>query len=202
MTISGLCTVRRDDEGRTEIVGAGPVTVALEAMTHTELIEEWGWMVDGCLPGAPRMQRRLTARGFRVHHGAVGPLGVLIQTSVTRIHVEWYDPISEDHMYAGCAQRLRYGVAYILSARNFGGSPVPTDPQPAAAPVAAPPVLPKPGDIARYCGSLADLRGQLVRVRYCRCDEDFCAGYRAEPLDSDLPGAVHVRRTSFAVQAE
>jgi len=157
------------------------------------------WQEAGVFDGLHGiLSSQLNAAG---HHGVVGPLGVLIQASVTRIHVEWYDPISEDHMYAGRAQRLRYGVAYILSARNSGGSPVPTDPQPAAAPVAAPPVLPKPGDIARYCGSLADLRGQLVRVHYCRCDEDFCAGYRAEPLDSDLPGAVRVRRTSFAVEA-
>jgi len=200
MTINGLCTVRKDYEGRTEIVSTGPVTVALEAMMHAELIEEWGWLVDECLPGATPTERRLTARGFRVSHAAAGPLGVLIQASVTRIHVEWYDPISEDHMYAGRAQRLRYGVAYILNARRSGGSPVPMDPEPFTLPVAAPPALPKPGDIARYCGSLAELCGQLVRVHYCWCDEDFCAGYRAEPLTADLPEAVHVRRTSFAVE--
>ncbi|MBC3842082.1 hypothetical protein GXW82_23440 [Streptacidiphilus sp. 4-A2] len=109
-------------------------------------------------------------------------------------------PRAGEYLYAGHAQQLRHGAAYIVDARRHYGHPVAADPGPVAVPVVEQPAAPKPGDVARYCGSLAELRGQLVRVEFCDCDADDCAGYRAEPLDTELPGAVHVRSTSFAVE--
>ena len=200
MTLQSLYAVRKSAEGTAELFDAGPVTVSLEAMDPAELNREWGWMIEGHLPGDVNKWHRLPARGFHVHHASAGLIGALVQTAVTRIHVEWYDPGVGDYLCAGRAQRLRHGAAYIVNARRRHGYPVPADPKPIPTPPVVPPVLARVGDVARYCGSLDQLRGQLVRVEHCYCEEDFCPGYRAEPLESDLPGVVHARRTSFIVE--
>ena len=178
------------------------MTLCLDELTSAELNREWGWLIDASLPADRHPLWRLTARGFRVHHPTAGLLGTMIQTAITAIHVEWYHSAMDDHLYVGQAQRLRHGAAYIIDARRRHGYPVPADPPPAATPAFEPPVRPGPGEVARYCGSLAELRGQLVRVEHCDCDEDFCAGYRAEPLERGRDGAVHVRRTSFEAVVE
>ncbi|MEZ0095525.1 hypothetical protein [Streptacidiphilus sp. EB129] len=197
-----MYAVTKAAEGQPSLHDVGPVTLSLEELTRAELTREWEWLIDGCLPGDRHSLWRLTARGIRVHHPIAGLLGTMIQTAITPIHVEWYHPAMDDHLYVGQAQRLRHGAAYIIDARRHHGYPVPADPPPAATPAFEPPVRLGPGEVARYCGSLAELRGQLVRVKHCDCDEDFCAGYRAEPLEPGRDGAVHVRRTSFDAVAE
>jgi len=85
--------------------------------------------------------------------------------------------------------------------RSETARPVPIS-VPAPAPLAPVLLAPlHPGTVARYQGSLAALRGELVRAYFCDCEEDNCDGYQLEPLRWDQQGAVHVRRSSLVEEA-
>lgn len=206
MTVRNLRVVREAGADRLDVEEAGEVTVTVAEMPRAELMDGWSWMFDNFNPGVHPDINRLAMRGFTVHHDTAAVLGIMIQNVGNRLHVEWFDPGQGDFLYAGQAQRPRHGVAYILDARQRHGHSVPADPVPISVPAPAPlaPVLLAPlhpGTVARYQGSLAALRGELVRAYFCDCEEDNCDGYQLEPLRRDQQGAVHVRRSSLVEEA-